>query len=68
MGGSDVSRIVWVGVGAAGGIFVYRRGQRVWLEAKDRGVAGNATVLAAAATAMLLRDSVGTTSEHRARY
>ncbi|MDP4014749.1 MAG: hypothetical protein U0990_04565 [Candidatus Nanopelagicales bacterium] len=54
-----MGRLIWVGVGAAGGIYAYRRAERVWLEAKDRGVAGNATILAAATTAMLVKDRVG---------
>lgn len=56
MGGIDVSRLVWVGVGAVGGIYVYRRGHRVWQDAKDRGVAGNLTILTTAASAMLAKD------------
>ncbi|MBK9740246.1 MAG: hypothetical protein IPO93_12170 [Actinobacteria bacterium] len=31
-------RIVWVAVGAAGGIFAYRRGQQVLADARERGV------------------------------
>jgi hypothetical protein len=31
-------RIVWVAVGAAGGILVYRRAQQAMAEAKERGV------------------------------
>lgn len=48
-----MSRLLWVGVGAAGGIYTYRRGQRAWEQAKERGVGGTATVLAAAATSAL---------------
>lgn len=48
-----MSRIVWMGVGAAGGIYLYRRGNRTWDEAKERGLAGNAAVLASSASTML---------------
>ena len=48
-----MSRIVWVGVGAAGGIYLYRRGNRAWDEAKERGLAGNAAILASSASTML---------------
>jgi hypothetical protein len=48
-----VSRLLWVGVGAAGGIYLYRRGNRAWDEAKERGVAGNAAILASSASSML---------------
>lgn len=48
-----MSRLLWVGVGAAGGIYAYRRGQRAWNTAKDRGVAGNMTVAAATASTLL---------------
>ncbi|MEI8082609.1 MAG: hypothetical protein WCI74_12265, partial [Actinomycetes bacterium] len=39
--GRIMSRIVWVGVGAIGGVIVYRRGQRAVNEARDRGLVGN---------------------------
>jgi hypothetical protein len=45
-----MSRLVWVGVGAAGGIYGYRRGQRAWGRAKERGPAGTAAVMFAATT------------------
>jgi hypothetical protein len=45
-----MSRLLWVGVGAAGGIYTYRKGQRAWDRAKERGVGGNAAVVAAATT------------------
>lgn len=44
-----MSRLLWMGVGAAGGIYVYRRGERAWERTKVRGVSGNATLLAATA-------------------
>lgn len=62
-----MSRLVWVGVGAVGGIYVYRRGQRVWQDAKDRGVAGNITILTTAATAMLAKDGSATADAPGAR-
>lgn len=48
-----MSRLLWVGVGAAGGIYLYRRGNRAWDEAKERGLAGNAAVFASSASTML---------------
>ena len=48
-----MSRLLWVGVGAAGGIYLYRRGNRAWDEAKERGLAGNAAVVASSASTML---------------
>jgi hypothetical protein len=48
-----VSRLLWAGLGAAGGIYAYRRGNQVWEEAKERGFAGNASVLASTASAVL---------------
>lgn len=51
-----MSRLVWVGIGAAGGIYTYRKGQRLWERTKERGVAGTAT--AAAATAAQLYGQV----------
>ena len=40
-----MSRLIWMGVGAAGGIYVYRHGQKVWERTKERGVAGNTAVI-----------------------
>ncbi len=40
-----MSRLVWMGVGAAGGIYVYRHGQRVLDRARERGVAGNTAAI-----------------------
>lgn len=48
-----MSRLLWAGVGAAGGIYLYRRGNRAWDDAKERGVAGNAAVIASSASTML---------------
>jgi len=45
-----MSRLIWVGVGAAGGIYGYRRGQRAWDRAKKRGPGGTAAVMFAATT------------------
>ena len=33
-----MSRLFWIAVGAAGGIWVYRRGQQVAADARERGV------------------------------
>lgn len=40
-----MSRLIWMGVGAAGGIYVYRHGQKAWERTKERGVAGNTAVI-----------------------
>jgi len=36
-----VKRVFWVAVGAAGGVWVYKRGTRTVEEIRDRGVMGN---------------------------
>jgi len=38
---THMSRTFWVAVGAVGGIYAYRRGQRAVTDAKDRGFVGN---------------------------
>ncbi len=50
--GDRMSRLVWVGIGAVGGIYAYRRGQRVWEQTKERGVAGNTAAITRTATAV----------------
>lgn len=39
-------RIVWIAVGAAGGIFAYKRAQVAIADARERGVVGSAQQLA----------------------
>lgn len=41
-----MSRLVWVGIGAVGGIYAYRKGQRAVDQVRERGVAGTATIAA----------------------
>jgi len=48
-----MSRVLWVGVGAVGGIYTYRKGQQAWDTAKERGVSGNATLVASAASSLI---------------
>lgn len=48
-----MSRLLWVGIGAAGGIYTYRRGQRAWDRAKERGWSGTASVLMSATASAL---------------
>jgi hypothetical protein len=48
-----VSRLLWAGVGAVGGIYLYRKGQHTWDDAKERGVAGNAAALASTTSSLL---------------
>lgn len=43
---------MWVGVGAAGGIYAYRRSQKAWERTKERGVAGNTAAITRTATAI----------------
>lgn len=54
-----MSRLVWVGIGAAGGIMAYRHSQRVWERTKERGVAGNTAAVTRTAAAVYrgIRDS-----------
>lgn len=47
-----MSRLVWVGIGAAGGIMAYRHSQRVWERTKERGVAGNTAAVTRTAAAV----------------
>ncbi|MGI9196423.1 MAG: hypothetical protein ACR2KE_03075 [Candidatus Nanopelagicales bacterium] len=36
-----MGRMIWVALGAAGGVYAYRRGQRLLDEARERGVVGS---------------------------
>ena len=36
-----MGRLVWVAIGAAGGVLAYRRGQRLLEQARERGVVGS---------------------------
>ena len=54
-----MSRILWMGIGAAGGIYTYRRGQRVWERAKERGWGGSATLVASATMSAIQTVRVG---------
>ncbi|MFM9049639.1 MAG: hypothetical protein ACKOMX_06300, partial [Actinomycetota bacterium] len=36
-----MGRLVWVAIGAAGGVLAYRRGQRLVEQARERGVVGS---------------------------
>ena len=47
-----MSRTFWVAVGAVGGIYAYRRGQRALDNAKERGFVGNVQVAAEAAASV----------------
>ena len=47
-----MSRVIWVAVGSAGGIYAYRRGQRALDEAKARGFVGNVQVAAGTAASV----------------
>lgn len=51
-GGHQVSRTFWVAVGAIGGIYAYRRGQRALDDARERGLVGNVQVAAEAAASV----------------
>lgn len=52
-----MSRTFWVAVGAVGGIYAYRRGQRAVADARTRGFVGNVQV--AAETAASVGQGVG---------
>lgn len=45
-----MSRVVWIGVGAIGGVVAYRRGQRAVNAARERGLIGNVQHAALAAS------------------
>ena len=45
-----MSRLVWVALGAAGGVYAYRRGQRLLEEARERGVVGSVQAATGSAT------------------
>ena len=46
-----MSRLFWMAVGAAGGIYVYRNGARIAADARDRGVLAVAQDIAGSASA-----------------
>jgi len=48
-----VARLVWIGVGAVGGIYVYRKGGQVADAVREQGLGGTAQVVAGAAAAAL---------------
>ncbi|MDP1878738.1 MAG: hypothetical protein Q8M17_14410 [Actinomycetota bacterium] len=66
-------RIVWIAVGAAGGIYAYRRGAQALAEARERGVvlsaqqAGLSAVSALAAAKSMAAAAAGTSSARGAR-
>ncbi len=47
-----MSRLVWVALGAAGGVYAYRRGQRLLEEARERGVVGSVQAATGSATSL----------------
>lgn len=47
-----MSRTFWVAVGAVGGVYAYRRGQRAAAEARERGLVGNVQAAAGAAVSI----------------
>lgn len=53
-------RMVWVTLGAAGGIYAYRKGQRWWVTAREQGASLTAQQLAlnAAAVANSVRSTL----------
>ena len=42
-------RLLWLGVGAAVGVYAYRRGQQWWVDAREQGVTVTAQQISAAA-------------------
>lgn len=62
-----MSRIVWMAVGAVGGIVAYRKGTQMLADAKARGVIGNVNAATTTATtiASRARDAVAVASGQR---
>lgn len=50
-------RLLWLGVGAAVGVYVYRRGQQWWMDTREQGV--TVTVQQLTGAAMSLASTVG---------
>ncbi len=48
-----MNRLLWTAVGAAGGIFLYRRGSRVVEDARERGIVLAAQDVAASAASTM---------------
>ncbi len=48
-----MSRMVWVAVGAAGGIFAYKRVTKAVEDARERGLVGNVNAAATTASAFV---------------
>jgi len=45
-----MARLIWIAVGAAGGIYTYRKGERAVAAVREQGVAGTAQLVASAAS------------------
>ena len=45
-----MARMVWVALGAAGGIYAYRKSSRALAEARERGLVGNVNAATTSAT------------------
>jgi hypothetical protein len=50
-------RLLWLGVGAAVGVYAYRRGQQWWMDTREQGV--TVTVQQLTSAAMSLASTVG---------
>lgn len=44
-----MARLIWIGVGAVGGVYAYRKGEQVVDTVRQQGIAGTAQAVAAAA-------------------
>lgn len=44
-----MARLIWIGMGAVGGVYAYRKGEQVVDAVREQGVIGTAQVVAAAA-------------------
>ncbi len=44
-------RTFWVALGAAGGVLAYRRGQQLWVDAREKGVVGSMQAASGSAAA-----------------
>lgn len=60
-----MSRLVWVAVGAAGGILAYRKATKVYDDARGRGLVGNVNAATTSAThaASVIRTAVRGTED-----
>ena len=59
-----MSRLFWMAVGAAGGIYVYRNGARLAADARDRGVLAVAQVAVLRHGGFILEEALRAVADH----